>query len=86
LRKDKEERRRERVVAHLIEAYRNLENAAGRDVLSDEQKDRVETSVAGAFATNAGKLENARVCFSAVAPRVAMPREAVAILCEWRRL
>ncbi len=49
LRRDKEERRRERVVAHLIEAYRNLENAAGRQKLSDEQKDRLETSVAAVF-------------------------------------
>ncbi|MCP5038693.1 MAG: hypothetical protein GY945_13960, partial [Rhodobacteraceae bacterium] len=49
LRRDKEERRRERVVAHLIEAYRNLENVAGRDNLTGEQKDRLETSVAAIF-------------------------------------
>ena len=49
LRRDKEERRRERVIAHLIEAYRNLESAAGRENLSDEQKDRLETSVAAIF-------------------------------------
>jgi len=49
LQKDKEERRRERIVAHLIEAYRNLENAAGRDPLPDDKKDRLETSIAAIF-------------------------------------
>jgi len=49
LRRDKEERRRERVVAHLIDAYRNLENAAGRDPLTNEQKVRIESSIAAIF-------------------------------------
>ena len=49
LRRDKEERRRERVVSHLIEAYRNLENASGRDELTNEQKDKLESSVAAIF-------------------------------------
>jgi hypothetical protein len=49
LRKDREERRRERMVAHLIEAYRNLEDASGRGALSDEQKSRLESSIAAIF-------------------------------------
>lgn len=49
LRRDREERRRERIIAHLIEAYRNLENAAGRDELTEEQKDRLESSIAAIF-------------------------------------
>ena len=49
LHKDKEERRRERIVAHLIEAYRNLETAACRQTKSKEQMDKIESSTAAIF-------------------------------------
>ncbi|WBL33465.1 hypothetical protein O5O51_01775 [Sinirhodobacter sp. HNIBRBA609] len=49
LRQDKVARRRERVVAHLIEAYRNLENAAGREPMTEDHKTRVESSIAATF-------------------------------------
>ncbi len=49
LRRDKEERRRERIVSHLIEAYRNLEDAAGRNPLPEEKKRRVESSLGAIF-------------------------------------
>jgi len=54
-RRDLTERRRERYISHLIEAYRNLEDAAGRQVLTDKQKDRIESSVAAVFLFGSGE-------------------------------
>ncbi|MCL6284504.1 hypothetical protein M3P21_13295 [Ruegeria sp. 2012CJ41-6] len=49
LRRDKEERRRERIISHLIEAYKNLEDATGRKPLPEEKKWRVESSLGAIF-------------------------------------
>ena len=49
MRKDREERRRERITSHLTEAYANLESAAGRDHLTQDQKRRFESSIAAIF-------------------------------------
>ena len=45
LKRDKEERRRERIIAHLIEAYSNLEKASNRQQ-DNEMMSKVETSLA----------------------------------------
>ncbi len=49
LKRDQEERRRERVIAHLIEAYRNIENSAGRSELTLEMTAKLESSIAAIF-------------------------------------
>ncbi|PCH96271.1 MAG: hypothetical protein COB84_05060 [Rhodobacteraceae bacterium] len=58
LRKDREERRRERIVSHLIEAYRNIEFASSRKPLTEDEKTRVETSVAAIFLFGSKKAVN----------------------------
>jgi 2-oxoglutarate dehydrogenase complex dehydrogenase (E1) component-like enzyme len=64
LRQDKEARRRERIVAHLIEAYRNLEHAAQRDPMSTEAKQRVESSLAAIFLLGSKESANAAKQFA----------------------
>ncbi len=49
LKQDKEARRRDRTVSHLMEAYRNIEDAVERRQLTDEQLERLETSIAATF-------------------------------------
>ena len=46
LRKDREERRRERIISHLIEAYKNIVNASCRTPLSESEEAKLETSIA----------------------------------------
>ena len=47
--KDKEERRRERIVAHLIEAYRNLEHSVYRGKMTEEMEAKFESSLGSIF-------------------------------------
>ena len=49
LKRDQEERRRERIIAHLIEAYRNIENSACRSQRTPEMTERLESSIAEIF-------------------------------------
>jgi len=49
LKKDREQRRREKIVSHLIEAYRNFEKVAQRSDYDPNLKDFLETSVASVF-------------------------------------
>jgi phosphate/sulfate permease len=61
LRRDQEERRRERIIARLIEAYRNIENAAGRLQRTPEMTERLESSLGAIFllgSNNAAKEAN----------------------------
>ncbi|WP_375264332.1 hypothetical protein [Planktotalea sp.] len=74
LRKDKEERRRDRLVAHLLEAYRNIEDAVGRDEIADDQLERLEKSIAATFllGSKAAAEEAARITVNLKANRLEM--------------
>lgn len=64
LRQDREARRRERIVSHSIDAYRNLESSVGQEELTPDQKSRFESSIAAIFLLGSKKSAKAASDFT----------------------